>query len=78
MHQPFGLIVPVTTLQPLGGLNSVQPAHFWPCGPGVPWYLNCFLLSAANAGAAAAATPIAAAGTIASRLIASMRVRGGF
>ena len=67
MHQPLGLILPVTTLHLLGLTNSLQPAHFRPCGPGLSWYLNCFLLSAACAADSVAPTASAAKGMAAMR-----------
>ena len=35
MHQPSGLIVPVTIVHPFGALKKRQPAHFFPPGPGL-------------------------------------------
>jgi len=49
MHQPLGLILPVTTEHLFGFLKSEHPEHFAPLGPGLSMYLNCFLLSAACA-----------------------------
>lgn len=34
MHQPFGLIVPVTIEQCFGALKKRHPEHFWPFGLG--------------------------------------------
>jgi membrane protease YdiL (CAAX protease family) len=68
MHQPLGLILPVTIVQAFGFLKNRQPAHFAPLGPGLSWYLNCFLLSAAWTGESVAATPSAANGMAAKRL----------
>jgi hypothetical protein len=63
MHHPLGLIFPWTIVHAFGFRKNRQLAHFAPRGPGLSWYLNCFLLStAACAGDNAAEMPSAANG----------------
>src|SRR5579884_2361454 len=78
MHQPLGLIFPVTIVQAFGALKNRQPAHFWPFFPGLSWYLYCFLLSAASTGASVALAPSATAGIAAIHRRADARDREDF
>ena len=77
MHQPLGLILPVTTWQLAGGLKRWQAEHFSPFLPGLFWYLNCALLSDAESATAVApvASKPASAGSTTKCLSASPRVR---